>query len=80
MVRLEQQHGTGKALTILAHKLARAVYYMLKRAVAFELATCMHGQRRGVGEPGAYLDGYGISLSPALCTRSHLRLCTQRSA
>src|SRR5262249_51360674 len=31
LARLEQKHGKGKALTVLAHKLARAVYYMLKR-------------------------------------------------
>ena len=30
-------HGKGKALTILAHKLARAVYYMLKKNVPFNL-------------------------------------------
>jgi transposase len=36
LTRLEKQHGTGKALTILAHKLARAVYYMLKRKTAFD--------------------------------------------
>jgi hypothetical protein len=30
-----QKHDKGKALSILAHKLARAVYYMLKRKVAF---------------------------------------------
>ena len=35
--RLEQKHGKGKALTILAHKLARAVYDMLKRQTAFDL-------------------------------------------
>jgi transposase len=35
LVRLEKKHGKGKALTILAHKLARAVYYMLKRKTAF---------------------------------------------
>ena len=29
--RLERKHGKSKALTILAHKLGRAVYYMLKR-------------------------------------------------
>ena len=29
--KLEHQHGKGKALTVLAHKLARAVYYMLAR-------------------------------------------------
>jgi transposase len=35
--RLEPKHGKGKALTILAHKLARAVYDMLKRQTAFHL-------------------------------------------
>jgi transposase len=37
LTRLAQKHGKGKALTILAHKLARAVYYMLKRDTAFDL-------------------------------------------
>jgi transposase len=37
LARLEKKHGKGKALTILAHKLSRAVYYMLKRKVAFDL-------------------------------------------
>ena len=37
LVRLEKKHDKGKALTILAHKLARAVYYMLKRKVAFDM-------------------------------------------
>src|SRR5437773_11548479 len=36
---LEKKHGKGKALTVLAHKLARAVYYMLKRRVVFDLDT-----------------------------------------
>ncbi len=35
--RIARKHGKGKALTILAHKLARAVYYMLKRDTAFDL-------------------------------------------
>jgi len=39
LARVEKKHGKGKALTILAHKLARAVYYMLKRGVAFDLNT-----------------------------------------
>ena len=34
---LTHKHGKGKALTVLAHKLARAVYYMLSRHQAFEL-------------------------------------------
>lgn len=35
LVRLEKKHGTGTALTLLAHKLARAVYDLLKRKTAF---------------------------------------------
>ena len=34
--RLERQHGQGKALTVLAHKRARAVSYLLKRETAFD--------------------------------------------
>jgi transposase len=37
LARLEKTHGKGKALTILAHKLARAVYDMFKRDTAFDL-------------------------------------------
>jgi transposase len=37
LARLEHKHGKGKALTVLAHKLARAVYYMLQRTTAFDL-------------------------------------------
>jgi transposase len=35
--RLEKKHGKSKALSILAHKLARAVYFMLKRKQAFDM-------------------------------------------
>jgi transposase len=35
--RLEKKHNKGKALSILAHKLGRAVYHMLKRKTAFDL-------------------------------------------
>jgi len=37
VARLEKTHSKGKALTILAHKLARAVYYMLRRNEAFDM-------------------------------------------
>lgn len=43
LARLEKKHGKGKALTVLAHKLARAVYYMLKRRVVFDLDTLLQG-------------------------------------
>jgi len=35
--KLEHKHGKAKALTVLAQKLARAVYYMLTRHQAFDL-------------------------------------------
>jgi transposase len=34
--RLTNKHGKGKALSILAHKLGRAVYFMLKNKKAFD--------------------------------------------
>ena len=37
LARLEKKHDKGKALSILAHKLARAVYVMLKRQTAVDL-------------------------------------------
>ncbi len=39
---LERKHGKGKALTVLAHKLARAVYYMLTRDKAFDMRRFLH--------------------------------------
>jgi transposase len=43
LAKLERKHGKGKALTILAHKLARAVYDMLKRKTVFDMETCLPG-------------------------------------
>jgi len=39
--KLEHKHGKGKALTVLAQKLARAVYFMLTRHQAFDLQRCV---------------------------------------
>jgi transposase len=41
LARLETKHGTGKALTLLAHQRARAVYYLLKRETAFNMDILM---------------------------------------
>ena len=35
--KITNRHGKGKALSILAHKLGRAVYYMLKNKKAFDM-------------------------------------------
>ena len=37
LARLEKKHDKGKALSLLAHKLGRAVYFILKRKVAFDM-------------------------------------------
>jgi transposase len=37
--RLVSKHGEGKALSIIAHKIGRAVYFMLKRKEPFSMET-----------------------------------------
>ncbi len=58
VARLAQKHGKPKALTILAHKLARAVYFMLSRGQAFDAtkffptaAARGHAMRTPAGAP-----------------------------
>jgi transposase len=43
LTRLEKKHSKGKALTILAHQVARAVYHMLQRQTAFDLDSFLQG-------------------------------------
>jgi hypothetical protein len=43
LARLEKKHGKAKALTALAHKLGRAVYYILQRQKAFDMKRFMNG-------------------------------------
>jgi transposase len=57
LARVEHKHGQGNALTVLAHKLARAVDSMLHRNTALEMAKLLPASRVGsVGEPNASLD------------------------
>ncbi len=42
LARLAKKPGQGNALTVLAQKLARAVYHMLQRGIAFEVRTFLH--------------------------------------
>jgi transposase len=37
VAKLEKKHGKGKAMSILAHKLGRAVYFVIKRKDAFDV-------------------------------------------
>jgi transposase len=73
LTRLEQKPGTGKALTILAHTLARAVSCMLKRHTAFEMDKFLNGSGSRAGEPDASLDRDGMRLQSALCKVCALR-------
>ena len=59
---MENKHGTGQALRILAHKLARAVYVMLKRHTAFDLEPCLRPSGSSASEPDAALDTTGMRL------------------
>jgi transposase len=44
LTRLEKKHGQGKALTLLAQKLGRAVYYMLKCQKAFDMPKFLQAE------------------------------------
>jgi transposase len=41
--KLEKRHGKGKAKTLLAHKLGRAFYHMLKRGMVFDQEKFLRG-------------------------------------
>jgi transposase len=43
LTKLEKKHGKGKALTCLAHRLARAVYHLLVRGQAFDMQKFLNG-------------------------------------
>src|ERR671922_1062931 len=49
--RLEKKHDKGKALSILAHKLGRAVYFRLKRKAAFDMERFLQTSGSRAGEP-----------------------------
>jgi len=61
--RLEKKHSTGKALTIFAHKLARAVDPMVQHQTAFAMSTFLHSYGRGVGKLDASRDHQGMTLT-----------------
>jgi transposase len=41
--RLKRKHGDGKAIAVLAHKLGRAVYFILKRRTVFDMQKFING-------------------------------------
>jgi transposase len=68
LARLEKNHDQGKALTVLAQKLARAVYDRLKRHMVFDREQFFQRSWRGADEPSASLDKPGMNRPDALDT------------
>jgi hypothetical protein len=75
---LEKKHDKGQALTIFAHKLARAVSYRLQRKVAFDRQRFLNDEGRGVGELDVSLDHQGMNLIYA--TLSHVSMTASVNA
>jgi transposase len=73
LARLAKNQGKGKAWTVLAHQLARAVYSLVQRHTAFDLDQVLNEERSGAGEPDASLAPNGMSLGPARWTDGALR-------
>lgn len=63
LARVETKHDQGQALSILAHTLARAVYCMLTRQTACDLAQFLRPSGSSAGDPGASLDTEGMRLN-----------------
>jgi transposase len=72
LARVEKKHDKGNALTVLAHKLAPAVYDMLKRHMVFDRDQFFHRSGRRADEPGASLDTQGMNLPDALDTAASM--------
>jgi hypothetical protein len=64
----EKQQRQGNAVTILAQKLARAGYSLVKQKTAFARHTCLNGYGRGVGALDASRDDQGM---PLTCSALH---------
>jgi hypothetical protein len=72
LVCFEKTPGQGKALTILAPKLARTVYERLQRTAAFAREKCLRSEGRGAGEPAASRGRDGLSLATVRCHEGRL--------
>jgi hypothetical protein len=79
LARVEQTPDTGNALSILAHQLGRAVYCMLKRQGAFAMELVLQPSGSRAAEPGAELDGDGMSFQRA-CAKPSLAASVRAKA
>lgn len=65
LARVEKKPAQGTALSLRAPTRGRAVYFLLKRKVAFDRALFLQTYESTAGEPGASLDSNGMSLKRA---------------
>jgi hypothetical protein len=65
LARLVKKQGQGKALTVRAHQVARAVYDMGQRDPACDLDKLLHDSWSGAGAPAASRAAEGSSLTSA---------------
>jgi Transposase IS116/IS110/IS902 family len=72
LVRFENTHGPGQALTVLAPQLARAVSHLLKRTTAVDLEPWRWSYGRGAGAPAASRGRDGLRLATVLCRAGRL--------
>ena len=79
LTRLEKKHGKGKAFTVFAQTLARAVYDLLRRDTVGAMDQFLPGAGRGAGAPAAALGPSGAILITVLCNDASLRLQTPMS-
>ena len=61
---LEKKHGKGKALSILAHTIGRAVYYMLSRGTVFSREKCLAASRGEGGMSHTSHSSHGTEIAP----------------
>jgi transposase IS116/IS110/IS902 family protein len=78
LARVERTQGQGKAWTVWAPKLARAVYDLRKRDPVCARHQFRNGSWSGAGEPHASLDAHGLRLTSGALLIS-LRQRTRRS-
>jgi hypothetical protein len=67
LARLENTPGQGKALTVLAHKLARAVYSRFTRDTACDLEKFFKGERAERASPTPHWTPLGSAWEPCAC-------------
>jgi transposase len=80
LARVENQHGTGKALTVRAHKLARAVFSMCTRQTAFDMAKFLNQSWAEWVSPAPHGTHTGCAWGERSEMMVSRRQCTPRSA